>query len=96
MKNTMQQVTFTSGIEKRDIKPSLLLEKLKTLADPLRIDVCRVFCNSKSDLLYKITLKTPSRAALKHFILEAETLADGETPDETEVDDLINYIYSEA
>jgi len=88
----MKKVTIGTGFNKSDIKPTELRRKLQVIAAPLQVEVNRVFTPSNGDSLYKVTLQTPSRAALRSFIIESETLADGEVPDTASVDDLVNYL----
>jgi len=90
----MKKVTIGTGFNKSDIKPTELRRKLEAIAAPLQVEVNRVFTPSNGDSLYRVTLQAPSRVALRNFIIEIETLADGEAPDSASVDDLLDYLYS--
>jgi hypothetical protein len=94
MEDAMKKVTIGTGFNKSDIKPTELRRKLEAIAAPLQVEVNRVFAPANGDSLYRVTVQAPSRPALRSFIIEIETLADGEVPDTASVDDLVNYLYS--
>ena len=88
----MKKFTIGTGFNKSDIKPTELRRKLQGIAAPLQVEVNRVFTPSNGDSLYRVTVQSPSRQALRSFIIEIETLADGEVPDTASVDDLLDYL----